>query len=181
MNSPSEVTMHPAISPELSCSLPKSPIASSIEEKRKGGSKKSVSFHHVVKFRRIPHVLDIPDEEKQHLWIDQEELRKIRQNCRELVDQMDAGNEISPELLSDRALEQFRQPQQLRRRHSRFEACKEVLTIQEFQLDLFDLFNSRGNISQLIATRYSKHCAEAQDEAQQRGLQDANEVVPRAA
>ena len=164
------------------CAPLECPEENSTEQIETPKVKKSVRFNGIVKYRKIPSVFDMPHDMKKQLWIAKHELRRIKLSCRELVDQMDAGEEdIDPDILQDRGLEQFRQSQQQKRKTSRLQAYREVLFMQEFQYDLFDLYRSRGDISSLIAARYSNYCADSQVEALRRGEEDARAILPRAA
>jgi hypothetical protein len=89
-----------------------------------------------------------------------------------MVDQIEAGIDLDSDPGTN-CLDRWRRDQQLKRRLFRRQACREVLYMQELQIDLFNLYSERGDISKLIAVRYSNCAAEAQTDAQIRALEDA--------
>jgi hypothetical protein len=157
--------------------LPRASLNDEVEQTKK--TEKSVKFSKIVKFRRIPHFADMSKEEKNRLWIPRDVLRKIKRCCREIVLQLDSGDEMDSNKLGDidLGLHRYRQPQYSKRKESRSTSNREVFFLQEFQLDLFDLYGSRGAISKLIAVRYSNLSTGAQEEAQLRASENACAVL----
>jgi hypothetical protein len=135
-------------------------------------TKKSVRFNPVVRCKKIPHINDISRKQKGRIWIGGDDLRAIRRRCRDIVDRIEAGIGLDSDASAD-CLEHWLREQQYKRRFFRTQACREVLHMQQLQIDLFHLYSEHGDISKLIAIRYSNCAAEAQIEAQIRALEDA--------
>jgi hypothetical protein len=138
-------------------------------------TKKSVRFSEVVRCKKIRHHNDISSDQKRKIWFGKDDLRAIKRNCRDIVEKIESGVDPDPDP-STRGLDHWSRAQQIKRRFFRTQACREVLFMQELQHDLFYLYHDQGDISKLIAVRYSTFAAEAQTEAQFRALEAAYDV-----
>jgi hypothetical protein len=138
--------------------------------------KKSVSFNEIVKYREILHIKNMTRRQREKLWETNDSLTKIRQEAVEIVGLMNCGLELSYDV-GQRGLTCLSSEEKAKRTATREEAFDAVFLLQEFQYDLWCLFDDQGDITERIGQRYAQLCEEARKEAMIRGQRDHEEAV----
>lgn len=139
--------------------------------------KKSVSFHEVVKSRRIPLASRMREEVRNKIWSSREELQAIKRDTRRLLAKLEENKcslAIGKEELE--GVEYFLCAEQEKRTKVRAESYGAVLDMQDFQDDLWELYQKRGNITEAIARKYSMISEKSLEEALERASRLAMEI-----
>ena len=139
-------------------------------------SSKSVSFNEVVKFREILHINDMTRRQREKLWETHDSLTKIRKDAIQVVGLMNCGLELSYDD-GQRGLIGLCYEEKAKRTAIREETFNTVFLLQEFQYDLWCLFDDKGDITERIGQRYAQLCEEAREEALLRGKLDHEEAL----
>lgn len=139
-------------------------------------TKKSVTFHEIVKYREIPRCNNMSRRQREQLWETSESLLRSRRDALEIVEMMNCGLELAHDV-GQRGLSWMCQAEKTKRNTVRIEAYTAVLLLQELQFDLWSLYDDRGDITEAIGRQYAKLSQESKKEALRRGENDHDAAV----
>ena len=142
-------------------------------KKKKG---KSVSFNEIVKYREILHIKNMTRRQREKVWETHDSLTKIRQEALEIVWMMNCGLDLAYDV-GQRGLVGMCTEEKAKRTATRDETFDAVFLLQEFQYDLWCLFDDQGDITKVIGHRYAQLCEESREEALIRARLDHEEAV----